>query len=270
MTLNDMIAEIIRDTGRPDLGPVVTGGDGKIPAAIFSTTLALHTCDFFTRDIVEVTVVFPVSAYLQTLDTTSLERWRSLAYCRKWDNSSSESGAFGEFTFGSGGFGNSAIASSGQWRGNSSSVDTTSLGVLPPGVDIWSIGQDLAFSEIEVVDLGGLFDSYGREKQDVAYAAGNAIRIKSSTALTVAKVGYYAYPFLDMGNRGDSYVSWIAEEFPWAIIYAAEAIIFNSTGDNETARQLTRASNYRTGDPGGPATQHMQQLKMLATEAVGR
>lgn len=268
MTLAEMIDAVVSDTNRPDLGTVASGGDGQIPRAVFSATLSLHTIEYFYKDIVEINTIFPVSAYLQTLDTSTIPRYRALAYFRKWVPSTDSSGGFGVGSFGNMGFGNPNLTEvAGLWR-NTSIPFSSSL--LPPGIDWNGVTEDLIFRMIETVDLGGLFDSYGKQKQDVCYAAGTAIQIKSSTSLEAGKLGFYQYPSLDMEHNGVGYSSWIAREYPFAIIYSADAIIFANTGENEAARNLTRPSNYRTGDVGGLVTQHISSLKSSNIESVGR
>lgn len=268
MTFDELIAAVISDTNRPDLGPTNLGGDGQIPRAIFSATLALHTCDYFYKDIVEANTVFSAASYLQTLDTSTITRYRALAYFRKWDASSSGASGFGVGAFGDMGFGvDDSSGGVGLWRDTSSLYSTSSP---LPTLNFPTISEDLAFSLIETVDLGGFFDSYGRQRRDVCYAAGTAVRINSSTPLLVGKLGYYQYPLLDMEHAGAGYTSWIAQELPFAIISAANAIIFTNTGDLDAARVLTRPSNYRAGDPGGLVTQYIATLKSTAIESIGR
>jgi hypothetical protein len=239
MNFTQIVAQVVSNTDRPDLGFTADGGDNQIPNAVLSSTLSLHLSEFFWRDIVVSDVVFDEAAYIQTLDIRAIPRFRSLAYFRKWDN-----------TF------------------NASQLDPTSL---PPMFDgLSTVNADQALKMLQVVDLGGLFDEYGIEKQDVCYAAGDTIFIKSSTSVPMGKLGYYAFPYLDVDNNGTAYSSWIAELFPWAIIYSAEHYISSSTGDLDKARELVRPRPPRGGGLGGLLTEQRILLHMSNIEAVGR
>lgn len=235
----DLVAQVISDTGRPDLGFATDGGDGQIPSAIFASTLAMHTLDNFWRDITAADVIFDTAAYIQTLDVQDLPRFRQLAYFRKWDP-----------TF------------------SASQLNPNTLPPLFNGIS--TVSELLALKQLRVIDLGGIFDSYGTEKQDVCYAAGSTIFIKSSTSVPRGKVGYYSYPFLDIPNDGAGYVSWIADTHPWAIIHHAKATVFANTGDLDRARELVRPAIPARDDPGGLVAQAIAALKMSNIEAEGR
>jgi hypothetical protein len=80
-------------------------------------------------------------------------------------------------------------------------------------------------------------DSYGMNKNDICYVAGQVIQIRSSTQLQYIFVGCYTNPTLVEA----SYNSWIASDHPYAIVYDAVATIFKMTGFDEQAtlmRQL--------------------------------
>ncbi len=242
MNFLELVAQVISDTGRPDLGLLTDGGDGQIPAAIFAATLRVHQSEFYWRDIIASNVIFNSCAWIQTLDIKSIPRFRAISYFRKWDP-----------TF------------------QSEQINPTVLPPLFNGTSIVNI--ELALKDLEVVDLGrgGIFDRYGSEKQDVCYAAGDVIYMKSSTAFQYGKLGYYSRPLLDISNNGAGYTSWIAEHHPWVIVYAADAAIFSVTGDLDRARELVRPATYGPkADPGGLYTQEKAALDMNNIEAVGR
>ena len=239
MTFAEIVAQIVLDTNRPDLGLVADGGDGQIANFVFSTTLNLHTLDFFWRDIQSVDVVFDAAAYIQTLDVQAIPRFRALAIFRKWDP-----------TF------------------NSSQQNPNILPPLYNGLTTFNGSQALA--PLTIITPDDILDSYGTERVDVAYAAGATICIKSSTPLSQGKLDYYAYPELDVSGGGLRYTSWIADNHPWAIIYSAEARIYAITGDMDKARELVRPANPRNGDPGGLVPQELASLRMNNIEAVGR
>lgn len=245
MNFLEIVNQVINDTNRPDMGLVSANGDGRIPNAVFASTLAMHTMDFFWRDIATADVVFDQPLYIQTLDTRTMPRFRSLAYFRKWDP-----------TF---------------------EAMQLNPNILPPlysriaGSTVDSVlNVELALKHLKIVDLGGIFDAYDTEKVDVAYAAGGTIFIKSSTSLAQGKVGYYQYPMLDIAGVGAAYDSWIADNHPWAIIYHAEAAVFTTTGDMDRARELVRPSIPARDDPGGLVAQAVAAMRMSNVEVSGR
>lgn len=237
MNFQELVAEVVRNTNRPDLGFTTDGGDEQIPKAVLSATLSLHLVDFFWRDISTMDVVFDMSAYIQTLDVSVIPRFRSLVYFRKWDP------AF-----------------------NASQLNPATFPPTRNGA--YSVNSSTSLKMLEVLDLGGLFDSYGTEKTDVCYAAGNTVFVKSSTILARGKLGYYSYPDLDISNNGARFTSWIAVNHPFAVIHKAEHIILLQTGDVDSARELVRPASNK--DDGGLLTSQVALLLRSNIEAVGR
>ena len=79
-------------------------------------------------------------------------------------------------------------------------------------------------------------DSYGVNREDVCYLAGEQIEIRSSTEDTYMLLGCYRQPDITEAT----YSSWAALDHPWAIIYEAARIIFNATGKKEEASGIQR------------------------------
>lgn len=243
MNLTEIVAQVISTTNRPDLGFVADGGDAQIPNAVFASTMAMHTRDFYWRDIVAADVIFDAGSYIQTLDKQTMPRFRAISYFRKWDPSFA-----------------------------AMQLNPTILPPLYTNAAIGAVNADLALKELKIIDLGhdGVFDSYDTERQDVVYGAGSTIFIKSSTLLTQGKIGYYAYPMLDVSNAGAGYSSWIADEYPWAIIHHACYIISTNTGDLDKARELIRPAIPARNDPGGLIAQATAALDAGSIELSGR
>lgn len=258
MTFNELVANVILSTNRPDLDFVANGGDGQIPQIVLSTTLAVHSIDHFYKDIVESDILFDTPAYLQTLDTTTLTRFRSLAYFRKWDIAEGIDGS-GNLINGYGAYGN--------WQFPPPPPTPSNVSDLDGGTTLF---QPLGTRMLDIVDTKSMFDSYGLVKPDICYSAGNTIRLKSSTLLSVGKIGYYSYPDLDISNNGANYSSWVANEYPYAIIWNAVAMVNSATGNLDAAKNLLRPGNSRTGDPGGLAFQAIEALKQGNIELGGR
>lgn len=75
-------------------------------------------------------------------------------------------------------------------------------------------------------------DSYGVMKENICYVAGMQINIRTCAAQQYFLLGCYVSPNVTV----ESYSSWIADEYPMAIIYEAAATVFKAIGfDEQTA-----------------------------------
>lgn len=74
-------------------------------------------------------------------------------------------------------------------------------------------------------------DEFGADRQDIFYVAGANLQIRSSTLLQYALLGCYLNPDVTVA----SYSSWIANDYPFAIVYEAAAIVYKSIGFDEQA-----------------------------------
>lgn len=88
----------------------------------------------------------------------------------------------------------------------------------------------------EIVTPDDVVDDYRLNKSDVCYLAGEQIEIKSSTQDTYMLLGCYIFPDI----TEVTYTSWIAVEFPFAIIYEATSKIFKQTGYDEQAAMMNK------------------------------
>ena len=237
-TFAQLCAEVIKLTARPDR--LI-----NVQQAVIATTMKLHTMDLFYKDIVEAVAVFETAAFIQELDTGTLPRYRSLNHIRKWDP------AYEQYQL------------------------TPSL--LPPlygfqNIDGIPTNPNLALKMLDIITPDNIFDMYRTERVDVAYVAGTSIKIKSSTSLTQALVGWYAYPVtgVSAATQYSTYSSWIATEFPWAIIYDAAGTELFSIGEADAASLYIRQPNPNTGDKGGLVWEHINNLISSNIEAEGR
>jgi hypothetical protein len=71
-----------------------------------------------------------------------------------------------------------------------------------------------------------LFDEYGYSKTDIYYQAGIEVNIRMSTQEQFMLLGMYVHPVVTEAG----YLSWIADEFPDAIVAEAAANVFGSLG----------------------------------------
>jgi hypothetical protein len=206
----DLVADVITETARPDLGFTVDGGSGEIPLAVQAATLKMHGMDFYFRDAISAQVVFDEAAYIQTLDTSVLPRYRNIWYFRKWDPTLQES-----------------------------QLDPSSLLPLLDGTQPWSVAERLGF--IFPLSPTDILDGYGAEKADVMYQAGTQINIKSATSLERGLISYFAWPYIGNANASNynpNYDSWIARGHKFAIIYDAAATVMQKKGQQDQARKM--------------------------------
>jgi hypothetical protein len=85
----------------------------------------------------------------------------------------------------------------------------------------------------------GSYDSYGIQKQNVWYMAGAAIRLNFSEQVRKVAAGFYQHPDI----AAPAYSSWIADDYPWAIIERAAAKILTQTGNTDLAVSATQRAN---------------------------
>lgn len=116
----------------------------------------------------------------------------------------------------------------------------------------WRALKYLRRVEDETDDVGAFFmvltpeetiDSYGVNKVDVAYVAGRVLEIRSRVEFSKALLGCYVRPIV---TPDEAYVSWVAEQHPYAIIHEAARRIFTSIGQLEEAagQRLLVAEEY--------------------------
>lgn len=86
-------------------------------------------------------------------------------------------------------------------------------------------------------------DSYGYDETDIYYQAGNQLNLRASCQFQRILMGFYQFPVITESG----FTSWIAEEYPYAIVFDAARDIFSSIGHTESAQsyaQLT-AEQYQ-------------------------
>ena len=89
---------------------------------------------------------------------------------------------------------------------------------------------------IEVVELEELFDSYGVSRTDVCYMAGRNIEIKSSTLFNKIVLACYVSPLV----TESAYASWVADLYPYVIVYEAARVVFKTIGYDEQSATYER------------------------------
>lgn len=92
--------------------------------------------------------------------------------------------------------------------------------------------------DFNIIDALNLNDQYGVQRPNVAFLAGDNIRLKAAAAFQHIYISYYTDPIVTSAG----YASWIANGYPFALIHEAAAQIFRSIGQMEkfrSQRELT-------------------------------
>lgn len=91
----------------------------------------------------------------------------------------------------------------------------------------------------EVIVPENVLDSYGVQRNNVCYLGGDTLQIRSSDAFQYVLLGCYLNPDIGLST----YTSWVARDYPYAIVNEAAASIFRSIGKDEEARLLREMNN---------------------------
>ena len=94
-------------------------------------------------------------------------------------------------------------------------------------------------------------DSYRTDRVNVYYMAGDLLQIRVSHPWKHFLFGAYVHPTVTQ----DGFSSWIAEEYPWAIIYEACRSVFQAIGFQEQSSEMR--------------LQVAEQYQMLKVNSVG-
>lgn len=193
MTLTELVNAVYTLTNAPYLV-------NETLLAVKASTLKMHTCDYFFKDLQSGQVQFDQAAYIQQLYTQAIPFYRSMAFFKKNDPS---------------------LAA---YQQNPT--------ILPPLYNPTLTPQQRT-NEIDIITPDNLWDEFGCEKLNVGYQAGGVFNIKSGTSFQYALMTYYRYP-----DRQDAtFISWIADEYPEAIFYDAASAIFQTLGQNDVSRK---------------------------------
>lgn len=103
------------------------------------------------------------------------------------------------------------------------------------------------------IDIENIKDLYGYTKTDVYYMAGELIQIRTARPLSHCLVGVYLNPVI---ATPETYQSWIADMYPYAIIYEAARQVFMRIG--------------RPADAQSMASLVAEEYTLLDTESVNR
>jgi hypothetical protein len=95
---------------------------------------------------------------------------------------------------------------------------------------------------LEWIQIENSIDAYGYNKTNVAYMAGQNLQIRTRVALEYVLCGVYLFPDIADTDNLEA-TSFVAREFPFAIINEACARLFKSIGDESGSEQMTMLRN---------------------------
>lgn len=182
MTLEELVAEVINITKRPDL-------QARTESAVKAATLKMHHSDFYYKDLIETAIEFQDEFYIQNfVPSEVIPLYRKAKYIRVWSGDAPTGG---------------------------------------PGIFL------------ENIQIENSVDQYSSIKTDVFYMAGQNLQIRTSCPVKRILFGAYVHPTI---TPEESYNSWIAREYPYAIVYEAARAIFYSIAlsqQSQTYAQMT-------------------------------
>lgn len=92
--------------------------------------------------------------------------------------------------------------------------------------------------ELELISPKQVFDSFQQERTNVFYVGGMSLNCRLANTRPAMIVGYYQYPDVGVATGGvgtTTFSSWIANEYPYAIIEEAAAQVFRTIGYADAA-----------------------------------
>lgn len=87
-------------------------------------------------------------------------------------------------------------------------------------------------SQINVVEMGDIYDDYGSLRTNIAYVSGSSLVVRSPITSYGLAVEWFQAP----NTRRAQYNSWIAQMAPSIIIFWAAGIVLTTNGNEEKAR----------------------------------
>lgn len=97
-----------------------------------------------------------------------------------------------------------------------------------------SNGYEKRYDPVTATDL---YDEDGYKRVDIYFLAGTQLNVKSCTPITAVTVQYYRNPIV---TPEGSFSSWIADEYPDAIITQAVATILSLDNESEIRQRAER------------------------------
>lgn len=110
-------------------------------------------------------------------------------------------------------------------------------GVVPPHNQIPAPMRDVAYgfnrsNYFEEITPDNIYDGYGYERINYFMVAGNTVAVKSGWYINLLEFVFYQWPDIPLA-MDTPLTSWIANEYPDAIIEEASAQVFKMIGKDE-------------------------------------
>lgn len=194
MDFTELCSEVYTLTNRPDL-------INETQSAVRAATLRAHHLDYFPKDLYENYYAFDSADYYQQMPLSLIPNYRALKYIRKY-------------------YPGTSLANPPDQNPQN----------LPPLFPFYNPGANLPDGFFfKIIDPKQVLDSYGINKVDVAYLAGQTLQLRSGDQVQYVLLGAYVHPDITLTG----FNSWIATENPYAIVYDAAAIVFKTIGYDE-------------------------------------
>ena len=87
--------------------------------------------------------------------------------------------------------------------------------------------------KIEKIDVGQFLDPYSYIRDNVYYQAGNAMKIRVSAKYDTYGIGCFLFPDTTL-----TVPSWIADQYPFAILYEAARTMYKIIGKADESRSM--------------------------------
>lgn len=97
-------------------------------------------------------------------------------------------------------------------------------------------------------------DEYGVNRTGIAYMAGDLLNVRAAVEFQFAILGVYLNPSVVESN----FISWIAEDHPYAIVFEAIRVLFKQIGYDEQAAAFEKL-----------AGEQLAEVKMSGIQAEG-
>jgi hypothetical protein len=107
--------------------------------------------------------------------------------------------------------------------------------------------------KVDPIPLEKFLDGYGYKQDYVFYQAGDYLKIRASGQEQAYGFGCYLYPDTTL-----AYPSWIADEFPFVIVYEAARTLFKAIGFDEQSTAMEKL-----------LAEAMAELRMVGITTVG-
>jgi hypothetical protein len=221
MNFSELCNEVSINTGRGDLL-----NSGEIGTAVKRATMKMHSINFWPQDLAEAIVGFKTNPTTGQYDfnqtmiiAEEMARFRAVKYIR-------------------------------EYRPANQSVSS----IAPYMISGWdNNGDEMLYYTKQ--DPDAMLDEFNATASNVWYIGGSNLNLRGRLPVQAVSIGWYQYPIIDPL----AFSSWIAEQYPYAIIDEATRMINKLTG------YLDIAANFD-----GIVAEHIQIMIQNFVDGEGR